>query len=74
MNLQDALLCVDCEAIYSFSDRCPRCGSHDATRLGQSFDPDWPLAATEVSDPVELLRACRASRRRRLYDFSTIAV
>ncbi len=28
MKLQDTLLCVDCEGIYSASSSCPQCGSH----------------------------------------------
>jgi hypothetical protein len=74
MNLQDALLCVECEAIYSFSSRCPRCGSRDSAPLGSAFDPALPLAATEVADPVELLRAVRSSRRRRAPEYDTLAV
>lgn len=74
VNLQDALLCVECEAIYSFSSRCPRCGSRESTPLGSAFDPALPLAVTEVADPVELLRAVRSSRRRRSPEYDTLAI
>jgi len=72
VNLQDARLCVDCEAIYSFSDRCPRCASFDSEPLGRAFDPALPATATEVWDPVRLLRARRSARKARGHEFSTL--
>ena len=72
VNLHDARLCVDCEAIYSFSHRCPRCGSFDSDLLGSAFDPALPAAATEVWDPVRLLRARRAIRQARGHEYSTL--
>lgn len=70
MKLGDALLCSDCEAIYSFGSRCPRCGGTDATRLDASFDTD---EAVEVADPVGLLRARTATRRPRGRQLATLA-
>jgi len=38
MKLQEALLCVDCESLYSFSSHCPQCGSQVSYPLGRALN------------------------------------
>ncbi len=46
MKLQEALLCVDCEALYSLSSHCPECGSQVAYPLVRALNRD--AAATNI--------------------------
>jgi hypothetical protein len=55
MKLQEALLCVDCESLYSFSSHCPQCGSQVSYPLGRALNRTAGAAAflTEaVAPPV----------------------
>ena len=38
MRLQEAILCVDCEALYSISSRCPQCGSEISFPLARALN------------------------------------
>jgi len=40
MNLRDALLCIDCEWLYSASTHCPRCGSQVAYPVARAMNDD----------------------------------
>ena len=45
MKLQEALLCVDCESLYSFSSHCPECGSQVSYPLGRALNRPAPTTA-----------------------------
>jgi hypothetical protein len=55
MKLQEALLCVDCEALYSLASHCPECGSQVAYPLGRALNREAASASPAPS-----------SRKRRL--------
>lgn len=56
MNLQDALLCIDCDWLYSYASSCPRCGSHVSYPVARAMDKnlaavermEWPPATAQV--------------------------
>ena len=49
MKLQEALLCVDCEALYALSSHCPECGSQVAYPLGRALNREASSASTRPS-------------------------
>lgn len=49
MKLQEALLCVDCEALYALASHCPECGSQVAFPLGRALNRDAASAGTKPS-------------------------
>lgn len=44
MKLQEAVLCIDCECLYSHANHCPQCGSEVSYPLGRALNR--PLAAS----------------------------
>lgn len=38
MKLEEALLCVDCETLYSLASRCPQCGSQVCFPLSRALN------------------------------------
>jgi hypothetical protein len=41
MKLREAVLCIDCELLYSNANRCPSCGSQVSYPLGRALNrPD----------------------------------
>lgn len=70
MKLQEALLCVDCESLYSFSSHCPQCGSQVSYPLGRALnrtaaetaaaflvDVATPVRARPLARPLALLQS-----------------
>ncbi|HEX9800545.1 MAG TPA: hypothetical protein VGC00_10305 [Thermoanaerobaculia bacterium] len=46
MKLREAVLCIDCELLYSNANRCPACGSQVSYPLGRALNrpaPGGPL-------------------------------
>jgi hypothetical protein len=60
MNLQDALLCIDCDWLYAFASSCPRCGSHVSYPIARAMDQnrgavermEWSAAAAVDEKPL----------------------
>lgn len=52
MKLQEALLCVDCESLYSFSSHCPQCGSQVSYPLGRALNRTESSAALFLTDAI----------------------
>lgn len=46
MKLDEALLCVECEAVYSCSIQCPQCGSRVAYPISRALNR--PIASADV--------------------------
>ncbi|KAB2969255.1 MAG: hypothetical protein F9K18_01595 [Thermoanaerobaculia bacterium] len=38
MKLEEALLCVECECVYSCSSQCPQCGSRVAYPISRALN------------------------------------
>lgn len=38
MTLEEALLCIECETLYSSASRCPRCGSRVSYPLSRALN------------------------------------
>lgn len=38
MKLEEALLCIDCETLYSSASQCPQCGSHVCYPLSRALN------------------------------------
>jgi hypothetical protein len=60
MKLQEALLCVDCEALYSLASHCPECGSQVAYPLGRALNRE--AASSSSASPSRKSRLGRGLR------------
>jgi hypothetical protein len=60
MKLQEAVLCIDCECLYSHANHCPQCGSQVSYPLGRALDRPAVVAGLRG-----LQQAHEAVRRRR---------
>lgn len=58
MKLKEALLCIDCESLYSFSSHCPHCGSQVGFPLERALNRCMTTAGGRKVSPL------RASARR----------
>ena len=52
MKLREALLCVDCESLYSLSGQCPHCGSQVAYPLARALDRRPATSAPQWASPL----------------------
>ena len=62
MKLRDALLCVDCESLYSFSGRCPHCCSQVSYPLARALDRTAASSAPKWASPLARLASRPAMR------------
>lgn len=72
MKLQEAVLCIDCECLYSHANHCPQCGSEVSYPLGRALNRPLAQAGQVVGRPTReaptrprgvLEMPARASRR-----------
>jgi hypothetical protein len=61
MKLQEAVLCIDCESLYSHSNHCPECGSQVGFPLGRALDRSRSTAALAGIPPAR--ETARRSRK-----------
>ena len=52
MKLQEAVLCIDCECLYSHSNHCPQCGIQVSFPLGRALDRPVGAAGLRYEKPV----------------------
>ena len=52
MELNHAILCVDCEWLYAQQNSCPRCGSHVAFPLARALDRKTHAVAAAATLPI----------------------
>jgi len=52
MKLQEAVLCIDCEYLYSHSNHCPQCGSQVSFPLGRALDRPVSAAGLRHDRPA----------------------
>ena len=73
MKLQEALLCVECESLYSVSRACPQCGSRVSYPLSRALNRPGPsVRVLAGSPPLEAqvhstFMAAAGSRRSALF-------
>lgn len=60
MKLQEALLCVDCESLYSFSSHCPQCGSQVSYPLGRALNRTSNQPASFLGEAMAQPKRARA--------------
>jgi hypothetical protein len=51
MKLDEALLCVECESLYSCSSQCPQCGSRVAYPISRALNRLAASAGVLASRP-----------------------
>lgn len=49
MKLQEAVLCIDCECLYSHANHCPQCGSQVSYPLGRALDRPAAVAGLRAA-------------------------
>lgn len=52
MKLQEAVLCIDCECLYSHANHCPQCGSQVSYPLGRALDRPTAMAGLRGAPPA----------------------
>lgn len=52
MTLREALLCIDCESLYSLSSQCPQCGSRVSFPLSRALNRRVPSAGVLAMSPA----------------------
>ena len=63
MKLEEALLCVDCESLYSGSGHCPHCGSQVAYPLVRALNrPARTDGRSALAAPLEAAKSRSKSR------------
>jgi hypothetical protein len=67
MKLQEAVLCIDCECLYSHANHCPQCGSQVSYPLGRALNR--PVAAAGLRSVAQAREA--APRSRTVVDMAT---
>ena len=62
MKLQEAVLCIDCELLYSHSNHCPQCGSQVSYPLDRALNRSVAPAGPQSNSPTrEMAQRARAA-------------